>query len=465
MPVHFRCTKCNTRLGVSTQKKDAQIRCPKCGEFLVVPRASDAVTAGPSSIGVGAAKGHARAVPAPNSGTVAEKLAAARLRQYLIVGGAAAAAALVALFLVITAGVVVWLATRPAASASGPMAKTPTFPEFRNEATKPSSGGEKTLPPKEVGQPPAKKEPMPVTDPGALPSEDPAAGGLSLRFNALGSATRLAKLKAVRLVTKSTFASATNINDIHLMWCWEPKITFRMDENFRDADLNKVLKQLKGTGKNQQQVMRQIMETAKAGFELDTNLSRRFDDECNILIKRGEYKPLFDTVLLIEGNEAYRILNNRVSVPLKSKQATQMRNLSFALSVSNLIPLKLHKFPVESEKEAIVKNKPCDQFRVSDPDGLKLQFFFDKETNLLSKIAHMGHNPRGGGGTIAAAKETYWEHYFSDYRETEGIKQWRKLEVHNDGRLFATLAVSEVHFYDELRSELRRPDLAVTAAK
>jgi hypothetical protein len=99
-----------------------------------------------------------------------------------------------------------------------------------------------------------------------------------------------------------------------------------------------------------------------------------------------------------------------------------------------------------------VKGRECDQFTVQD--GLKLQLFFDQETHLLAKIAHMGHNPRWRTGFD---KQVFWEHYFSVCRETEGIKQWRKAEIDNDGQRFATLDVTGVEFFDEMRPELRRP--------
>ena len=96
----------------------------------------------------------------------------------------------------------------------------------------------------------------------------------------------------------------------------------------------------------------------------------------------------------------------------------------------------------------------CGILAIHDPAGLKLQFFFDQETNLLAKIAHMGHDPRALPGSD---KQVLWEHYFSDYRETEGIKQWRKVEVDHDGKRFSTLTVTNVEFFDEMRPELRRP--------
>src|SRR5689334_15597256 len=62
-------------------------------------------------------------------------------------------------------------------------------------------------------------------------------------IKALGSVERLEKLQVVRLTAKASFAKATNVNDITLMWCWEPKITMRFVEIRPDSSV-KLLSQL-----------------------------------------------------------------------------------------------------------------------------------------------------------------------------------------------------------------------------
>jgi hypothetical protein len=49
----------------------------------------------------------------------------------------------------------------------------------------------------------------------------------------------------------------------------------------------------------------------------------------------------------------------------------------------------------------------------------------------------------------------FWEHHFSDYRENDGLKLWRKLEVQIDGKKFAVLDVTDVVYSDEPLPELR----------
>ena len=278
---------------------------------------------------------------------------------------------------------------------------------------------------------------------------------ISERLKALGSEERLESLKVVRLTAKASFAEASNVNDITLMWCWEPRIIIRFEEiNPALANsLPNLIELMDDAGK--EELQRKLAGEMGANFELDRELRRQLESEIRKLFSSKDFKPLFDDVLILDDTGVFLVFNKRLSLPLKAARATQMRNLCFALSVSNLIPIRRHNFQVEAGVPQTVKGKMCDQFTVHDPGGLKLQFFFDKKTNLLAKIAHMGHNPHRLIGSDT--HEVLWEHYFSDYRETEGIKRWRKAEVDTNGRRFATLDVADVAFFDEMRPEMKRP--------
>ncbi len=295
-----------------------------------------------------------------------------------------------------------------------------------------------------------------------------------LPIDAVGRPERLKKLKAVRFNAKVSFAIATNVNDITIMWCWEPKIRIRCEEIVpRKDDLEKALDLLQRSGKTEDANVRRVQEAVrevvdkviaqtKEACRLDARLARQYYDETRLLLGKRDYRPFFDDpILIVEGNEVFTLFHKRLSLPLKEgKQATQTRNLFFALSVSNVIPLKQHKFQIEDGKEEMVKGRECRQFKVQGIQGVKLAFFFDKQTNLLAKIAHEGRDPAGG---VLTKKEVLWEHFFSDYREAEGIKQWWKLEIQTGGRPFATFEVRDVQYFDEMPPELRRPDENVAA--
>jgi hypothetical protein len=272
------------------------------------------------------------------------------------------------------------------------------------------------------------------------------------QIKALGDVERLEKLKVVRLTAKARFAGAANVNDITLMWCWEPNMIIRFQED-NPEQVRKLgpLLDLRGEA-----VGERLLGELKTGLEFgsDADLERRFDGEFRTLLARKEYAALFSSVLLLEGRQAFLIFNERLALPMKPARTTNMRNLCFALSISNLIPVRRHKFEIDTGAPETVRGKKCKQFIVKDHDGLRLEFYFDEGTNLLAKISHMGHDP---GANTDDGRQVLWEHYFSDYREADGIKQWRRLEAHTGGRPFATLDVTGVEFFDEMRPELRRP--------
>jgi hypothetical protein len=275
---------------------------------------------------------------------------------------------------------------------------------------------------------------------------------IAVQIKAIGNVERLEKLKVVRLNATARFANAKNVNDITLMWCWEPKIAIRFDEeNPEKVRLLTPILERRG-----EDMHRELLLESKAclDFSSDATLERRFEEEFRMLLRNKDYGPVLNSPLLIEGKQAHLIFNNRLPVPMKPARTIAMRNLCFALSISNLIPVRRHKFEIETGEPQTIRDRKCKQVTIKDQDGLKLQLYFDEETNLLAKISHMGHDPQPGAGEN---RQVLWEHYFSDYRETDGIKQWRRLDAQNDGQPFVTLEVTGVKFFDEMRPELRRP--------
>src|SRR5207248_1895547 len=108
---------------------------------------------------------------------------------------------------------------------------------------------------------------------------DPPSLRLGIQVKALGSAERLQRLKVVRLNAKSSFASATNINDITFSWGWEPRIAFRFEEVLPDDRLQPVINLLKRGDKTSEDLYRKILANAKAQLTLDSNLDQRYEQE------------------------------------------------------------------------------------------------------------------------------------------------------------------------------------------
>ena len=85
---------------------------------------------------------------------------------------------------------------------------------------------------------------------------------------------------------------------------------------------------------------------------------------------------------------------------------------------------------------------------VVTPKGLDREFklYFDKESGLLVKSGHQGKGP----GEDGAQADVYQESFPSEYKKVNGVQVATKLVVHNDGKKFMTLNMSDVELLEKL---------------
>jgi hypothetical protein len=429
MAIQFRCTQCRHRLSIASRKVGCEVRCPLCNEPLVVPDSDQAR----------AAAAMMRDAPAAQRPTLKDPTAAYGVQGILVIGSL-----LLALLAFLSLCAVLWnvfatsepaetqqaqaqttSAKAPHTSPSRPnkevggtsktAAKVPSNPQSK-EPVKGTAGPDSTDAPvsRHVRRQP-EAAPLHVADPpkavdspvaGEKPAP-PTAREFILPLEGLGPANSLEKLQVVRLKAKVSFTDAKNVNDITLMWCWEPHVTMRMEETFREQDLKRLHDLVQEAGESADDVVLKILHQVKQLPELNPKLAQAFEDEVHALLKQRNYKPLFDSVLMLDGNDVFSIFNKRLVLPLKNRQATQVRNLCFALSLSNLLPLKGSQFTIKMAEDAKVRARVCRHFTVNDPQGLKLDLYFDKETTLLTKISHLGHKPGPEG---ISQGQVLWEH-------------------------------------------------------
>jgi len=314
------------------------------------------------------------------------------------------------------------------------------------------------LPPPLTAPDPEKKAPPPATEPKKnepAGKEKAKKGNNLIPLFSLGPEETLDKLKAVSLVARASFSKAQNVNDVTVMWSWDPKITVLFREVTEEKGGKQLVDLARTLGNNPQTAFRQVGGDLKKQLRLDAKQERRFDDEVNQLVAVENYRPFFDLTFVIEGEKAYLDFS-RGRFPLRETAAPNIRPLCYALSVSNLVPLTRHAFRIEPAKPATVKGRECRHFRVQDPQGVKLDLYLDAETEFLVKLAHRGNSPEPEGlKGLKFAKDVLWEHYFSDYRKTGEINQWRQHEAHVNGKKFAALNVTDVRFFEELPEQIK----------
>jgi hypothetical protein len=267
---------------------------------------------------------------------------------------------------------------------------------------------------------------------------------------ALASVERLEKLKAVRLTAKVSFTGKANVNDVMVMWSWDPTIMVRYEEVYPEH----VIAQFAALPpKRQEKVLMDIVKEEKASGGFDEEATRRLEAEARDLLKKRDFKGLLNLggVTILEEGKVYQLFNSRLALQVAGDQVGKTRNFMFAMCVSSLLPLRRKTFRVERGDDVQIKGNLCSHFRVREAQGTKLDFYFDKQTDLLIKIGYWG-NPR-------KKSNVFREYYFSGYRETNGIKMWRKLEALEDGKEYAVFEVTSVIFsavpLPELRSVVR----------
>jgi hypothetical protein len=105
--------------------------------------------------------------------------------------------------------------------------------------------------------------------------------------------------------------------------------------------------------------------------------------------------------------------------------------------IATLVPLKDKSYTLSSLGEAKVEDKSALGFRVSSKAHREVNLYFDKDNYLLLKSEMRVKDE----DTMVEVNQ---ESYFSDYKETGGLKEPMKLVIKRDGKLYLEAEVEEV---------------------
>ena len=97
--------------------------------------------------------------------------------------------------------------------------------------------------------------------------------------------------------------------------------------------------------------------------------------------------------------------------------------------------------------EVKVKDKDAVGIRVSKKGQPDFSLFIDKKTHLLLKTEMRTIDSMG-------AKEVTQEKFILDYQDKNGLKVARRVEIHNDGKLFMTLKITDTQAFEKLDDSL-----------
>ncbi len=124
---------------------------------------------------------------------------------------------------------------------------------------------------------------------------------------------------------------------------------------------------------------------------------------------------------------------------------TQLKNYFGWIGVGQLRWLQDAKYKLTVLEPATVKGRPTTCVRVEVEGSAEVKLYFDRDTRLLAKAEYEGPDI-GLDVQTTARPNKHLELYFSDYRETEQIQQWRKMEWSWDGKQGGYFEVTAVRF-------------------
>src|SRR5262245_50994421 len=138
---------------------------------------------------------------------------------------------------------------------------------------------------------------------------------------------------------------------------------------------------------------------------------------------------------------------NGMDTPIPEAQKDDVKTELALMKIQRLTPLLSDKsFELKALGESKVNGKDAVGIAVSSKNSKEIKVYFDKGTNLLTKIEFMGSDPMGGG-------EVKREVTVSDYKDVQGVKLPTKTLMTNDGKKFMEMTTSEHKLLEKLEDK------------
>jgi hypothetical protein len=151
-------------------------------------------------------------------------------------------------------------------------------------------------------------------------------------------------------------------------------------------------------------------------------------------------------IVVLNGDKAWTTANG-LEQPLTEPVKAEMEETRYADQVTLLTPLlDDKKFQLTSLGEKKVRDRPVQGVKVTAKGHRDIELYFDKETGLLAKVKRMAMSPK----MVAAVQEEYW----TDFKETAGVKRPMRFQVYQDGKLFTEGELTDVQYPDQVDKAL-----------
>jgi hypothetical protein len=164
----------------------------------------------------------------------------------------------------------------------------------------------------------------------------------------------------------------------------------------------------------------------------------------------GQYKSVatlelimgtkFTQIQVIDGDKGWIEFNGKTQ-DMPKEAVAEMKEQKYAEDLDRLGFLKEKGYDLSMLEEIKISEKPALGILVKAKGHRDVKLYFDKDTGLLVKRVNTLNEPD---------KEVVQEVFFSDYQEKDGLKHYRKIVAHRDGKKAIEAKVTELEFFDKL---------------
>jgi RNA polymerase sigma factor (sigma-70 family) len=153
--------------------------------------------------------------------------------------------------------------------------------------------------------------------------------------------------------------------------------------------------------------------------------------------------------MVLKGDRAWVSMSGQINDMDKEMTAGVKEDL-YADRVSSLLPLSGREYRLSLLAEVTLSGRPAVGVKVAAKGHRDIKLYFDRDSGLLVKREQRLTLPTGG--------EVTQEEFFSDYKETDGLKVYRKQVTFLDGKKIAEMNTTEIRFLDKISDkEFDRP--------
>jgi hypothetical protein len=130
---------------------------------------------------------------------------------------------------------------------------------------------------------------------------------------------------------------------------------------------------------------------------------------------------------------------------MPEKDLAEMKEQKYAEDLDRLGFLKDKSLELSLLKEIKIDDKPAIGVLIKAKGHRDVKLYFDKETGLLVKRENR---------IVQVDKEIPQEVFFGDYQDKDGLKHYRKITAHRDGKKVIDAKVVELEFFDKLDAKV-----------